>query len=680
MTNIQTIPLAQLRPSPNNARKTAKTGSLTIAELAASILAEGLLMNLVVTAANDGTYEVEDGEHRLQALQLLSSEGRLPEALGSVPCLVIDKDRATEASLTANIMREPMHPADEFAAFEQMANEGRTIDEIAVRFGKTPRHIEQRLRLANVRPDLFELYRAGAMKIDQLTALATTDNHELQRQAWETARGDYERTPTHLRDFITRESVRSDSTLPEFVGLPAYEQAGGRVRTDLFSEHVYLLDLPLLDSLALERLESIAEQLRTDGWSWAEARVSMSHKEKDAYPQHRRCFSAKGEDAFASTADEARHAEISARIEAIDKIDADELTEEAARALEDEQNKLYEESDVIEGRCVATYPADVKAESGVLVYLTDGGHLQYEWARLRPSQGQKSDGGTSPAPAPSAPKQPAKKPELSEAVRTTLSAHRSAAAAMQLTKDSTLAQCVLLERMLMSHWPNCYGNNGLHLSFGNSGPRIEADVHKTIVSALDERLQIIKQVPRKDTLQFLMKQTDAWRLDLQAALVVAHFDGTTGGDRGHEGVDAIHQITDFNMSAHWSPEVDKFAARIHADLLAQAVAEAKGKDAAAQLSGLKKDDRAALGAKLLGGTGWLPKLLRGPSYGKKLEQTNAGSEAQAKPKAIAKKPAVKKATPGKSAAKRPTAKKTTAKPAKKAAPKTAKKPAKASRK
>ena len=669
MTNIQTIPLAQLRPSPNNARKTAKTGSLTIAELAASILAEGLLMNLVVTAANDGTYQVEDGEHRLLALQQLSSEGRLPEALGSVPCLVIEKARATEVSLTANIMREPMHPADEFAAFQQMANEGRTIDEIAVRFGKTTRHIEQRLRLANVRPDLFELYRAGAMKIDQLTALATTDNHELQRQAWETARGDRERSPTHLRDFITRESVRSDAGLPVFVGLETYEQAGGRVRTDLFSEHCYLLDLPLLDSLALDRLESIAERLRADGWSWAEARVSTTWKERDAYPLHRRAYSAQGDDQFATPEDEVRLAEITARLEAIEQTDVDELEPDAAAALQEEQDRLYQERDVIDSRCVASYPDDVKAESGVLVYLSDGGNLEYKWALLRPSDASKDAANKSVEAGQKPAKAPTKKPELSEAVRTTLSAHRSAAAAMQLAKDSTLAQCVLLERLLMSHWPNCYGNNGLHLSFGNSGPKIEADVHKAIVAAIDDRLQIIKQVPRKDTLRFLMQQTDAWRLDLQAALVVAHFDGTTGGDRGHEGVEAIHQVTDFNMAAHWSPEVDNFAGRIHADLLVQAVTEAKGKEAAAQLTGLKKDERAALGAKLLAGTGWLPKLLRGPSYGKKLEQTNPASDAVAKPKAT-KKPAAKKGPTKKPVAKKPAKKAAKKAPAKKGAAKT----------
>ncbi|HMM26237.1 MAG TPA: ParB/Srx family N-terminal domain-containing protein, partial [Pseudoxanthomonas mexicana] len=136
MTNIQTIPLAQLRLSPRNVRK---TGSTAVDELAASIAAEGVLNNLVVTAANDGFFDVEDGGRRLQALQLLATNGRLTDALASVPCHVVESERGTEAGLTANLMRQAMHPADEFLAFQQLVTEGKAIDEIAVRFGKTAR-------------------------------------------------------------------------------------------------------------------------------------------------------------------------------------------------------------------------------------------------------------------------------------------------------------------------------------------------------------------------------------------------------------------------------------------------------------------------------------------------------------------------------------------------------------
>lgn len=83
------------------------------------------------------------------------------------------------------------------------------------------------------------------------------------------------------------------------------------------------------------------------------------------------------------------------------------------------------------------------------------------------------------------------------------------------------------------------------------------------------------------------------------------------------------------MTDHWTPATDNFLGRIHADLVAQAVREAKGKDAAGQLAGLKRDERIVLGAKLVAGTGWLPQLLRGPDYGKGLAKAH-GEPAVAK--------------------------------------------------
>lgn len=665
MTHIQLIPLEKLRLSPRNVRK---TGGTDVDDLAASIAAERVLNNLVVTEAGDGTYEVEDGGRRLLALQQLEREGRLTDQLAAVPCHVVATDRGTEAGLTANLLRQAMHPADEFLAFQQLVAEGKAVEEIAERFGKTVRHIQQRLRLANVRPDLFEIYREGGMNIEQLTALAVTDNHELQRQAWETARGNHERTPTHLREFITRESLRGDTPLPKFVGLEVYENAGGRVRSDLFSDDVYLLDRALLDSLALDKLDAIAQQLRADGWAWTEARISMSHKERDAYPMHRRAHSAKGDERCATPEDEARLEAIDARIDEIDEIDSDELDHNQEVALADEQERLYEERDEIEERMLPTYPDDVKAESGVLVYLSDGSGLRYSWARLPANAGDTPEHNNTPgASSSTAPAKPAKKPEMSEAMRIVLSAHRSAAAAAQLAKDPTLAHCVLLERLLISHWPESWGDNGLHLSFGRDNSAMVnsaggADIHKALKAVLADRLAIIKQVPRKGTLEFLLKQTDTWRLELQAALVVAHFDGITGSEKGHAGVDAIHRITGFDMAEHWTPAADEFLSRLHGELVAKAVVEARGKTEAATLNGLKKADRAAQAGKLLAGTGWLPEPLRGADYGKK-------ADADAAKAATPKKPA--KSKPAKKATKKAATKKAAKAPAKKATKKPA---------
>src|SRR3546814_5044085 len=100
------------------ARKTP--GQQPLSELADSIAAQGLLQNLVITKAKKrGAYEVVAGGRRLQAIQLLLADGRWP-ADRQVPALLVAGDSAFEASITENVQREAMHPADEFEAFAEL--------------------------------------------------------------------------------------------------------------------------------------------------------------------------------------------------------------------------------------------------------------------------------------------------------------------------------------------------------------------------------------------------------------------------------------------------------------------------------------------------------------------------------------------------------------------------------
>jgi ParB family chromosome partitioning protein len=141
------VALSALRFSKRNVRK---TGSTPIAELAASIERVGLLQNLTVVACADGEhYEVVAGGRRLAALKLLAKQKRLPKDY-PVPCLLVADASARTVSLTENVQREPMHPADQFEAFAALVAEGRSIEDIAADFGVTPLVVQRRLKLANV--------------------------------------------------------------------------------------------------------------------------------------------------------------------------------------------------------------------------------------------------------------------------------------------------------------------------------------------------------------------------------------------------------------------------------------------------------------------------------------------------------------------------------------------------
>lgn len=279
--SIIEIPLSQLVPSPRNVRK---TGGASIEGLAASIHAHGLLQNLTVSACPNGRYAVEAGSRRLRALQHLVSAGQLANDYG-VPCQVRDLAGTAEVSLAENVMRQAMHPADEFDAFAALANDGSSVAEIAARFGQTELFVKQRLKLANVAPEILADYRAGNATFEQMMALALTDDQALQERIWKNAKGNWQREPARLRSAITEQEFSTDSRLGKFVGLATYEKAGGVVRRDMFAEdnEAFLQDAELVARLCAEKLERTVAKLLKDGWLWVEARTEFDYSDERAF-------------------------------------------------------------------------------------------------------------------------------------------------------------------------------------------------------------------------------------------------------------------------------------------------------------------------------------------------------------------------------------------------------------
>ena len=166
-----------------------------------------------------------------------------------------------------------MHPADQFEAFADLVAEGRPIEDIAADFGVTPLVVQRRLKLANVSPRLLADYRADAVTLEQLMALAITDDHAAQEAAFYES-PQWQRSPEALRDHLTHEEIDAGrDALAKFVGVQVYEQAGGAVRRDLFADEqngIFLTDAALLESLTKDRLAPVAEQVQAEGWGWVD--------------------------------------------------------------------------------------------------------------------------------------------------------------------------------------------------------------------------------------------------------------------------------------------------------------------------------------------------------------------------------------------------------------------------
>ena len=167
------VKLADLVPSPFNVRRHSRT---SVEELAALIDSQGLLHPLTVNEQVVGKgksrklrFAVPAGERRRRALLLLQQRGKLL-ADHEVACKLVPPERAREVSVAENSGREPMHPADEFEAFNALVEEGKGIEDVAVAFGVSLLTVQRRLKLAAVSPKLLTLYREDDKKInlDQL--------------------------------------------------------------------------------------------------------------------------------------------------------------------------------------------------------------------------------------------------------------------------------------------------------------------------------------------------------------------------------------------------------------------------------------------------------------------------------------------------------------------------------
>ncbi|HYC99576.1 ParB/RepB/Spo0J family partition protein [Brevundimonas sp.] len=277
------IPLNRLKKSPRNARKTPHSAA-DIEALAASTREKGILQPPVVEpelgpdGQPTGYYLVTIGEGR-RLSQLLRAKRKQIKRTQPIRCVIDTAHDAFEISLDENVTRFAMHPADQFEAFRDLAeSKGWSAEEIGARFGVSPALVRRRMRLGAVSPALMAAYRTEDLTLDQLMAFAVSEDHARQEQVF--ADLSWNRSPVFIRRMMTEHEVEAADRRARYLGVEAYEAAGGRVRRDLFSEdgQGWFEDAALLDRLALDRLANEAEAVRAaEGWLWAEGRLDFPH-------------------------------------------------------------------------------------------------------------------------------------------------------------------------------------------------------------------------------------------------------------------------------------------------------------------------------------------------------------------------------------------------------------------
>ncbi len=269
------IAIGALVDDPKNVRHVEPSAE-GIAALAANIKARGLIQNLVVRPLDDGSFAVVAGSRRRRALLKLVEDGDRSEA-DTVTCRQVTEEEAVEISLSENIHREQMHPADQMIAWGQLAASGMTPEDIATRHGCGTDLVKRRLALAALSPAVMEAFQSDEFGIDCAMAFTLTVDHATQDSVLETIRASGNVFPNTIRRMIVKEEVAGNHMNAKLVGREAYEAAGGEIREDLFGDTVYFKDGDLLAQLAEAKIEAEKQRLLDAGWLWVEVKIPFYH-------------------------------------------------------------------------------------------------------------------------------------------------------------------------------------------------------------------------------------------------------------------------------------------------------------------------------------------------------------------------------------------------------------------
>jgi ParB family transcriptional regulator, chromosome partitioning protein len=172
---LEELAVSAITANPRQPRQVFDEDSL--AELAASIEAVGLLQPVVVRRTPSGRHELIMGERRWRACQLAGIE--------VIPAIVretTDDDMLREA-LIENLHREQLNPLEEAAAYQQLLDDfAATHDELARRIGRSRPHISNTIRLLNLPPTVQKRVAAGVLSAGHARALLSVEDPAAQEQ------------------------------------------------------------------------------------------------------------------------------------------------------------------------------------------------------------------------------------------------------------------------------------------------------------------------------------------------------------------------------------------------------------------------------------------------------------------------------------------------------------------
>jgi ParB family chromosome partitioning protein len=584
-------------------------------ELKALVRAHGVLQNLIgyiqlIDGVPTGVIEIVGGRRRHTVVGELIADGDLPEDY-HLNYLLVTEAEAIEISLAENLGRVDMHPADVFEAMLALSKDGRSIEDIALTFRLEALEVKRRLKLANVSPRLFKLYRNDEADFRQMMALAISDDHAAQEQAWD-ALPKHNRSHHELRRLLTAQQIDiTTDRLARFVGSQAYEKAGGVITRDLFSDNGagYISDVALLEKLALAKLDKQREKLLKDGSGWVEILPRADYAMLSQYGQVRTTASALSADQQTWLASlEERIELLTERMELVNE-DGDD---DEYQRLDAECDELTAQVRAIKAsRTDVPNPEDL-ALAGAVILIDHHGELVVQRNLIRPADKAKMMALPDAATEQAAPRRA--KPIHSDRLTHELTSHRTAALQAEMMDQSDVALAFATYTLMLKVLPKYPASTLAKISL--TKPTLaNIAVKGAAAEAFETRKhQLIGKLPGNasddDWLAWLLGQPQSVVLELLAYCVACSLDATQNREGDCPGYTVLAQALQLDMSKWWKPSAANYFNHVSKARMIAVVKGAVSDEAAVQLDKMKNAAAAEAAERALAHVAWLPEPMR----------------------------------------------------------------------
>jgi ParB family chromosome partitioning protein len=165
------IPIDQIDPNPFQTR--SQVNQEQLAELAASITANGVVQPVLVRPLASGRFQLIAGERRWRASKL-AGKSTVPAMLRQV-----SDEQAMEITIVENLQRTDLNPMEQARAFERLGREFHmTQEQMAQRTGKDRATVANFLRLLKLPSTVQTRVEAGELTFGHARALLALEHAE----------------------------------------------------------------------------------------------------------------------------------------------------------------------------------------------------------------------------------------------------------------------------------------------------------------------------------------------------------------------------------------------------------------------------------------------------------------------------------------------------------------------